>query len=204
MYAFVRAIHLIYHYSRNVLLYYPFIKKFEGKFLVLNPIYFTPKYFVFGRNVFVRNHARLEGVDKYMKVRFSPLISFGDNVLIEQNFHLTCAGSIKIGRNTAIAANVTVTDINHRYEDPSISPEFQNIEIKEVLIGENCKIYNNAVILPGTKLGKHCIVGANTVVAGKAYPDYSVIVGSPSRIVKRYNFETKQWLKTDKEGNFIN
>lgn len=204
MYTFARAIHLMYQYSRNVLFYYPFVKKFEGKFLVLNPIYFTPKYFVFGKNVFVRDHARLEGVDEYMKDRFSPLIFFGHNVSIEQNFHLTCAGRIEIGSNTAIAANVTVTDINHPYEDPSISPEFQNIQIKEVLIGEDCKIYNNAVILPGTRLGKHCIVGANTVVTGKAYPAYSVIVGSPSRIIKRYNFETNLWTKTNEIGDFIN
>lgn len=34
-------------------------------------------------------------------------------------------------------------------------------------------------------------------------PDYSVVVGNPCKIIKRYNTEAKQWQKTDKDGNFI-
>jgi acetyltransferase-like isoleucine patch superfamily enzyme len=45
------------------------------------------------------------------------------------------------------------------------------------------------------------VVGANAVVRGK-FPDYCVIVGIPAKIVKRYDFVTKQWKKTDAKGNF--
>ena len=51
----------------------------------------------------------------------------------------------------------------------------------------------NSVILPGTILGKHCVVGANSVVSG-VFDDYSVIVGSPARVVKKYNKETREWI----------
>ena len=67
----------------------------------------------------------------------------------------------------------------------------------EVFIGSNCKIYNNVVILPGTKLGNHCIVGANSVVRKAEYPDYSIIVGNPAKIVKKYNFISSKWEKYD-------
>ena len=70
------------------------------------------------------------------------------------------------------------------------------------MIEENCKIYNNVVILPNTKLGKHTTVGANSVVSG-IFPDYCVIVGAPAKIVKRYCFEEQKWKKTDNNGNFI-
>lgn len=154
--------------------------------------------------VFIRNFGRIEAIENYDGVRYNPLIEIQDGVSIEQNLHLTCALSIVIMKNSALAANVTISDINHRYLDITKAPDRQGIDVGKVVIGEDCKIYNNVVILPGSKLGKHCIVGANTVVTGKIYPDYSVIVGSPSRIVKRYNFETSRWMRTDKEGNFIN
>lgn len=40
-------------------------------------------------------------------------------------------------------------------------------------------------------------MGANAVVRGH-FPDYSVIVGVPAHVVKRYNPETKEWEKVDK------
>ena len=121
---------------------------------------------------------------------------------IQQSLHLTCANQIKIGKNTAIGASVTITDIHHPYKDITIPIEQQDIEVGEVMIGENSKIYNNAVILSNTKLGKHTTVGANSVVSG-IFPDYCVIVGAPAKIVKRYCFEQQKWRKTDNNGNFI-
>ena len=53
-------------------------------------------------------------------------------------------------------------------------------------IGEDCKIYNNAVILPGVTIGNHSVVGANSLVIEGVYPDFSIIVGSPAKIVRRY------------------
>ena len=60
----------------------------------------------------------------------------------------------------------------------------------------------NSVILPGTELGDHCVVGANSVVSG-SFPNYSVLVGAPAKIIKRYDFATQTWRKTDSKGNFI-
>lgn len=174
-----------------------------GKFAIINPIHFTPQHFILGKDVFIGDHGRLEGVCQYAAQRFNPIIRIGDNVSIEQNLHLTCANEIIIGRNTAIASNVSITDINHQYEDVQLPPEKQPIETLRVSIGEDCKIYNNAVLLPGTELGKHTIVGANAVVLGKKYPDYCVIVGTPAKVIKRYSFEKLAWCKTDENGNFL-
>lgn len=130
----------------------------------------------------------------YEGVVFHPQIIISSGVSIQQNLYLTCAEKIEIGANTAIAANVTITDISHPYEDINIPVEKQHITSQAVKIGEDCKIYNNAIILPGVQIGKHCVVGANSVVNGQ-YPDYCVIVGAPARIVKKYNSVTKQWEK---------
>ena len=46
------------------------------------------------------------------------------------------------------------------------------------------------------------VVGANSVVTHDI-PDYCIAVGSPAYIIKRYNFTSHQWEKTDKKGNFL-
>ena len=71
-----------------------------------------------------------------------------------------------------------------------------SIPLQDVAIGEDCKIYNNCVILPGVHIGKHCTIGANSVVTHDI-PDYCVAVGVPTRIIKRYNFKTQQWEKVE-------
>jgi len=145
-----------------------------------------------GRNVFLGHHARIEGIKQYNSAEFNPKIILADNVSVQQNLHLTCANRIEIGENTAIAANVTITDIHHPYDDVETAIERQDIIVKEVIIGADSKIYNNAVILPGVHIGKHVTIGANSVVT-QDIPDYSVAVGAPAKVIKKYNFESNQW-----------
>lgn len=187
---------------RKIIFY--ILNKRRFKFLditskIIKPIILTPHYICLGKYVQIYHHARIQGV----KQDADPCIIFEDYVTCQQNLHLTCANSISIGSNTAIAANVTITDINHPYEDVTIPIEKQKIIVTPVRIGSDCKIYNNCVILPGTNIGDHCVVGANSVVQGN-FPGFSVIVGIPARIIKRYSFEKGAWLKTNEKGEFIN
>ena len=102
---------------------------------------------------------------------------------------------MRVGENTAIAAYVTITDIHHPYDDVEIPIEQQNLEVKEVIIGSDCKIYNGAVILPGVHIGNHVTIGANSVVTHDI-PSLSVAVGSPAKVIKHYDPDTKVWVKT--------
>ncbi|PKP23306.1 MAG: acyltransferase [Bacteroidetes bacterium HGW-Bacteroidetes-21] len=177
-------------------------KKLGKNSFIYNPILITPSYIYCGKNVKVFKSCRIQGITKYNNTYFSPTIRLEDNVSIQQNLHLTCANSIVIGENTAIASNVTITDIHHPYENINIPIEKQDIEVKDVTIGKNCKIYNNAVILPGVHIGNHVTIGANSVVT-RDVPDFCVATGAPAKIFKKYNIETKQWGKTNPDGSFI-
>jgi len=192
-----------YYYIKTLFFYKPFIKKAYGKLIVINPIVFSSKHLITGKNVFIRNNARVEAVEQHQGIKYNPVIELSDGVSIEQSLHLTCASKIFIGANTSISANVTITDIHHPYTDIDQPPEKQPFEVREVNIGANCKIYNNAVILPGTNIGKHVTVGANSVVIGIEYPDFCVIAGAPAKIIKKYNFDTKNWENTNSAGDFI-
>lgn len=172
----------------------PFFKEYHYSDVIKSPIILTPRFIALGENVYVGYHARLEGVERWNGKTFSPLIKFEKGSSVQQNLHLTCANRVVIGANTAIAANVTITDIHHPYNDIALPIERQMIKVKEVIIGEDCKIYNNVVILPGVHIGKHVTIGANSVVSFDI-PDYSVAVGNPARIIKKYDFDSQQWKK---------
>jgi carbonic anhydrase/acetyltransferase-like protein (isoleucine patch superfamily) len=53
-------------------------------------------------------------------------------------------------------------------------------------IGDNSLIGIKAVILNHVKIGKNCIIGANTLLPeGKEIPDNSLVMGSPGRVVRQ-------------------
>jgi carbonic anhydrase/acetyltransferase-like protein (isoleucine patch superfamily) len=53
-------------------------------------------------------------------------------------------------------------------------------------IGDGTLIGIQAVVLNGAKIGRNCVVGAGALVTkGKEFPDGSLIVGSPARLVRR-------------------
>ena len=52
-------------------------------------------------------------------------------------------------------------------------------------IGDHTLIGIGAIVLNGAKIGRHSIVGAGALVTeGKEFPDYSMILGSPAKVVK--------------------
>ena len=76
-------------------------------------------------------------------------------------------------------------------EEPSVhmAPFVSIGEKEEVYIGNDTWIGANAVILKGVHLGIRCVVGAGSVVVGDNYPDGSVIVGNPGKIIKNHLHE---------------
>lgn len=140
------------------------------------------------------NNLRIEAIQKYGGGTFHPTITIGNKVVINQNFHCTCASSIIIGDGTSITANCGIFDIIHPYEDISVNPRETQIQTKPIQIGKNCLIGMNSVILPGTQLGDHCVVGANSTVSGQ-FPDNCVLVGSPARIIKIFDMTQKRWVR---------
>lgn len=172
----------------------PSFKEFHFSDKIKSPILITPQYIELGEYVYIGHHARIQGISEYQGTIFNPRIIFLRGSSAQQNLHLTCANLVTIGRNTAIAANVTITDIHHPYTDENLPIEQQMIEVKEVIIGDDSKIYNNAVILPGVHIGKHVTIGANSVVTHDI-PDFCVAVGNPAKIVKKYDFKKKVWIR---------
>ncbi|SFU65904.1 Acetyltransferase (isoleucine patch superfamily) [Clostridium sp. DSM 8431] len=112
-------------------------------------------------------------------------IEIGNNVGISGTT-IYARKSISIGDNTLIGANVKILD-----------NDFHPLEVKDrngnkidaikslpIIIGENCFIGCNSIILKGSKIGNGSIVGAGSVVSG-SFEDNVIIAGNPAKVIKK-------------------
>lgn len=123
---------------------------------------------------------------------YRPTIIIEDNVYINQNFH--CTSSIIIGKGTSITANCGIFDIIHPYKDILSNPRENEIKTSPIHIGENCLIGMNSIILPCVILGDHVVVGANSTVTSGTYPSNCVLCGSPAKMIKMFDGNSKEWI----------
>jgi len=103
-------------------------------------------------------------------------------------------GPVLIGEGSACSQNCFISGQSHHYEDVSKNFLRQGVETEQVVIGKNVWIGANSVILPGVKIGNNSVIGAGSTVI-EDVPPYSVAVGNPAKIIKQYDFETKQWKR---------
>ncbi|HEY2928555.1 gamma carbonic anhydrase family protein, partial [Piscinibacter sp.] len=67
-------------------------------------------------------------------------------------------------------------------------------------VGDGSLIGIHAVVLNGAKIGRHCLVGAGSLVPeGKEFPDGSLIVGTPARVVRQLTPEQIEGLERNAE-----
>ena len=65
------------------------------------------------------------------------------------------------------------------------------------LIGDHSLVGINSVILNRAKIGKYCLIGANALITeGQEIPDYSLVLGSPGKVVRTVTDEERQHLES--------
>lgn len=151
-----------------------------------------------GSRVVIRAGARFDIVTERASQKFSPKVVIGDGVLIEQNFHLASAGKIIIGKRVTFSRNVAILDVWHEYDDVVTAIIDQPLGTAPVTVGDGTLVGMNCVILPGVTIGRNCMIGANSVV-NRDIPDFSVAAGVPARVIKHFDFERAQWVRTGQE-----
>ena len=102
-------------------------------------------------------------------------INIGKNVFFNNYCSLNALKKIEIGDDCIFGENVHVYDHNHIFKDEKAPINSQGFKKNAIIIGENCWIGSNAIILQGVKIGRHSVVGANCVIY-KDVPDNSIIV----------------------------
>ena len=98
--------------------------------------------------------------------------------------HNTVIGPVTIGSHVNLAQGITVTALNHNFEDPNKRIDEQGISTTPVTIEDDVWIGANAVVLPGVTIGNHSVVAAGAVVT-KDVPPHSLVAGVPAKVIKQ-------------------
>ncbi len=121
-------------------------------------------------------------------------LQINDGVTIGHYNHIYATQSIVIEKDVLTADKVYISDNLHTYEAIDIPVSKQEVkQCNPVVIGEGSWLGENVCVI-GVTIGKHCVIGANSVVTHNI-PDYSVAVGAPARVIKQYDLLTCKWIK---------
>ena len=126
------------------------------------------------------------GMPSQADLRGEPVITIGNRTVLGKGVGVVGHERIEIGDDVWTGHYIYITDQNHGYEDLDVPIGLQMWKNEPVSIGDGSWIGHGAVVLPGTRIGKHVVVAAEAVVAGLDVPDHSVVAGVPARIVRRY------------------
>lgn len=174
--------------------------------------FFFPKARLIRMPLYIRGKNGIEGgenlttginlrIDIIRNNNFQPVLKLGKNIQLNDFVHIGVALEVSIGDNTLIASKVFISDHNHGsykgdYQSNPLttSPISRELQSEKVVIGNNVWIGEFVSILPGVKIGNGSIIGAMSVVS-KDIPAYSIAVGSPARVIKKFDFNNNKWVK---------
>ena len=179
-------------------------KKFLD-WVIMNQVETRPRWFIRllaplyqhrGRHSVIHHSARLDTPPyrKFSLGDYSVVESFacinnavgdvmiGDHTRI--GLHNTIIGPVLIGNHVNLAQGITVTALNHNFEDSEKRIDEQGVSTSTVIIEDDIWIGANAVVLPGVTIGHHSVVAAGAVVT-KDVPPHSLVAGVPAKVIKQ-------------------
>ncbi len=121
--------------------------------------------------------------------------AIGDVVIGKHSLIGVCnsiLGPVTIGDYVMLAPHVTLSALNHSFDDVSRPIAQQPTTTRPIVVEDGAWIGAQALITAGVRIGRNSVVAGGSVVT-RDVPPFSVVAGNPARLVKQYNFETKRW-----------
>lgn len=153
-----------------------------------------------GRGLTTGVGCRLEAFITGQSNQQSKLI-FGDRVQLNDYVHLSAIDSIRIGNDVLMASHVYISDNSHGLykgtvddSSPDVAPVNRPYYVAPVHVGDRVWIGEGAIIMPGVTIGEGAIIGAHSIV-NTNIPDNSIAVGSPAKVIKKWNDNLNKWEK---------
>lgn len=183
----------LWWYLKTKLIYRKEFYSIGAKSIIFKPMQFSETQSVnIGNSTFIAHYGWIMGGQNKNIIT----LLIGNNVQIGHFSHIIAKNRVIIENSVLIADKVYISDCEHEFLDIDNPILDQGLRyVGDVLIGEGSWIGENVCII-GAKIGKHCIIGANAVV-NKDIPDYSIAVGVPAKVVKKYDFNIKGWVRVN-------
>ena len=189
---------------RNKLKNNPKWKKFID-WVIMNQVETRPRWFIRLLAPIYQHRGKHSVIHRSARMDTPPyrIFSLGDYSVIESfacinnavgdvmignhtriGLHNTIIGPVEIGSHVNLAQGITVTALNHNFDDTQKRIDEQGVSTNPVTIEDDVWVGANAVILPGVTIGNHCVVAAGAVVT-KDVPPHSLVAGVPAKVIKK-------------------
>lgn len=192
------------------ILHYLLIHPYSARPRLWARIFVIPFFIKRGKGSIIRRKARLDIMpSKRFSIGYRTIIEdyailnngmgdiiIGDNTSILSR--TTLVGPITIGNKVIFASGSRISGLTHNYQDVHTPIIDQGVSTSLTTIADDVWVGGGSVILQGTHIGTHVIIGAGSVVT-KDIPSYSVAVGNPARVVRRYDFDEKKWIRVNEK-----
>ena len=175
------------------MLYRSSFKKLGRKSMLCMPFSINgAKYMSIESEVYIKPNSWLLAVEEDGSP--NEKLSIGAKTYIGRNVHIVALRGVHISSNVLISDNVYLADNYHHFKDGNKPYKEQGVGFKkEVLIGDGTWLGENVCVLY-SHIGKQCIIGANSVVTNDI-PDYSMAVGTPAKVIKKFDQTTNAWIE---------
>lgn len=165
---------------------------FKGVTFGINCSVENPGYIKIAESSNILFQTSIHAIKNYY-CEYNPSIEIGKGTQIGPYNAIAAINKILIGNNVLFGPYVHISDHSHMYQDITKPIMHQPAFSKgPIIIEDDCWLGFGCHILSGVTIGKHSVIGANSVVTKKV-PPYSVAAGMPAKIIKKYNFNTEKW-----------
>jgi acetyltransferase-like isoleucine patch superfamily enzyme len=133
----------------------------------------------------------------YLPEKVDPILILGDGCRIGRRCMISAQNRIEVGPKTLVSPSVLLMDHNHAFENVNVPIMDQgNTRGGTIRIEEGCWIgYGATIVCSRGELivGKNSVIGANATLT-RSVPAYSVVIGNPGRVVRRFDPSEGQWV----------
>ncbi len=144
-----------------------------------------------GKNVAIGSGSWLNVNDRLPKW---PGLSIGDNSFIGKHNFFSVGRSIILRDYCLTAMNCAFIGSSHQYGNPMTAYMATGVTLDaDIYVGANCFFGYGSQVIGSVRIGHGCVIGAGAVIRSDI-PPFSLAVGNPVRVIKRFDFSANKWV----------
>ncbi|EGR0033230.1 acyltransferase [Vibrio parahaemolyticus] len=149
-------------------------------------------------NVFVGNNVVIGNGSfiniNYRKKELGKTMIIEDEVIIGKNNFISVGKKVEIKKFSLIASNCNLISSTHDVGERFIPMNLTKATNHDAIeIGINTFLGAGVTVIGNVTIGSGCVIGANSLVTNDI-PPFSLAVGIPAKVVKRYSFSLNKWV----------